>query len=328
MNETLVRYGREYMILQTFLFVAGLTILLYGADLLVKNASLLARSLSIRPIVIGLTLVAFGTSAPEFGVSFVAALTGAKSIAIGNIIGSNIANIALILGLTALIRPIEIEKVTLRREVPWVVGTAVLLLLLSLNHKIGLFDGIVLLAVFILFIVFYFRLRTDTEIQLGDVSSGKGDKLKRALFTILGLVLLFGGGSLLVRSAVNISQALQVSELVIGLTIVSIGTSLPELATTVVAALRGESAIGVGNIIGSNVFNTCWVIGCVALVTTISVETISLRLDMPIMIFMSVLLIPFFGTGLRISRVEGLILLLLYGLFILNRFMHFIGEAF
>lgn len=313
------------MIIQTFLFIIGLAVLFVGADLLVKNASRLARSFGVKPMIVGLTLVAFGTSAPEFGVSFMAALTKAKPIAIGNIVGSNIANIGLILGLTAIIRPLKIEAKTMRREVPWVLGTAALLLALSLNGTIGLFDGIVLLAVFSLFILYCVRLSVTGKVENNDRLKGEDDKLKRALLTVLGLGMLFGGGTLLVRSAVNIAHSLGVSELVIGLTIVSVGTSLPELATTVVAALRRESAIGVGNIIGSNVFNTCWVIGCVVLVTPISVETITIRLDMPVMIFMSLLLFPIFGTGLKVSRLEGFVLLLFYGLYVLNRFVHFIG---
>lgn len=313
------------MAVQIVWFVVGLGILSFGADLLVKNSSLLARSFGVKPIIVGLTLVAFGTSAPEFGVSFMAALTKSKPIAIGNIVGSNIANIGLILGLTSLIRPLKVEPKTLRREVPWVLGAAALLWLLSLDGKIGRVDGIVLLGLFALFLFYCFRASVSGTLDTDGVSTGTHKRLKRTVLTVLGLGLLFGGGALLVRSAVNIAQTIGVSELVIGLTIVSVGTSLPELATTMAAVLRRESSIGVGNIIGSNVFNTCWVIGCVVLVTTLSVESISLRLDMPFMVIMSFLLFPFFKTGLRINRKEGCLLLLLYGLYVANRFTHFIG---
>lgn len=311
------------MVIHSVLFVIGLGILLFGADLLVRNSSLLARSLGVKPIIVGLTIVAFGTSAPEFGVSFMAALTKAKPIAIGNIIGSNIANIGLILGLTSLIRPLHVERKTLWRELPWVLGTAVLLLLLCLDGEINWIDGIVLLVFFALFLFYCFRKRTSREIEGTRIQSDGKGRLRRSLLTVLGLGLLLGGGTLLVRSAVYIAGALKISPLVIGLTVVSVGTSLPELATTVVAAVRKESAIGVGNIIGSNVFNTCWVVGCAVLVATISVEPISLWFDMPFMILMSLLLFPFFITGLRISRFEGLVLLLLYGLYFANCFFSF-----
>lgn len=312
------------MVLHVVLFIIGLGILFLGADLLVKNSSLLARSLGVKPIIVGLTIVAFGTSAPEFGVSFMAALTESESIAIGNIIGSNIANIGLILGLSSLIRPLHIEKETLWREVPWVLGTAGLLWLLCLNGEINLIDGIVLLVSFALFIFYCIRVTMTRDVDDSQIGSGGKERLIRSLLTVLGLGLLLGGGTLLVRSAVHIAHALKVSELVIGLTIVSVGTSLPELATTTVAALRREAAIGVGNIIGSNVFNTCWVIGCVVLVASISVEPVSLKLDLPFMTFMSILLFPIFITGLKISRKEGFLLLMFYGLYVANRFVHFI----
>ena len=324
------------MLIHVLLFLIGLAILTYGADLLVKNSSLLARSLGIKPIIIGLTLVAFGTSAPEFGVSFMAALTKSEPIAIGNIVGSNIANIGLILGLASLLRPLKVEPKTLRREVPWILSTAILLWLLSLDGRIGWSEGIILLAIFLLFLIYCFQKAVKGRINNGTNTTGQEvvenkkrisakprERLMRSILSAIGLGMLLGGGTLLVRSAVNIAQALRISELVIGLTIVSVGTSLPELATTVVAGLRKESGLGVGNIIGSNIFNTCWVIGCAVLVTTISVESISLWLDMPLMIFISFLLLPFFKTGLRISRFEGFLLLLLYVLYVASRFILF-----
>lgn len=318
------------------LFIIGLAILSYGADLLVKNSSILARSFGVKPIIVGLTLVAFGTSAPEFGVSFMAALTKSEPIAIGNIVGSNIANIGLILGLASLFHPLEVEPRTLRREVPWVLVTAALLWLFSFNGKIGWSEGIVLLTFFALFLLYCFRKavegrgENDIETAVGD-GEGNTDRLpskpikrlKSSILSVTGLGLLLGGGTLLVRSAVNIAHALGISELVIGLTIVSVGTSLPELATTVVAGFRKESGLGVGNIIGSNIFNTCWVIGFAVLVRTISVQRISLWLDMPFMLIISFLLFPFFKTGLRISRFEGALLLLLYCVYVASRFVIF-----
>lgn len=324
------------MLIQIVLFLIELAILSYGADLLVKNSSSLARSLGVKPIIIGLTFVAFGTSAPEFGVSFMAALAKSESIAIGNIVGSNIANIGLILGLASLFHPLEVEPKVLRRELPWVSGTAVLLWLLSFNGKIGWSEGVILLIFFILFLLYCVRnaLRGRTDSDSGTaVGNGGGnidplskkpkERLKKSILSLIGLGLLLGSGTFLVRSAVNIAHALGISELVIGLTIVSVGTSLPELATTVVAGFRKESSLGVGNIIGSNIFNTLWIVGFAVLVTTISVQKISQWLDMPFMVMLSLLLIVFFKTGLKISRLEGVLLLLLYCAYVASRFVIF-----
>ena len=324
------------MIIHIVLFLIWLGILTYGADLLVKHSSLLARSFGVKPIIVGLTLVAFGTSAPEFGVSFMAAVAKSEPIAIGNIVGSNIANIGLILGLASLLKPLNVEPKTLRQEVPWVLGTAILLWLLSLDGTIGRSEGIIFLGIFALFLLYCFQkavsgrahhemnsAQRDGEEKNKRIPTKPKERLKRSIFSIIGLGMLLGGGALLVRSAVRIAQALGISELVIGLTIVSVGTSLPELATTVLDGLRKESGLGVGNIIGSNIFNTCWVIGFAVLVTRISVERISLKLDMPFMIVMSFLLFPFFKTGLRISRFEGFLLLLLYCVYVASRFLLF-----
>lgn len=306
------------------LFLAGLVLLKKGADWLVEGSSSLARRLGIPAIIVGLTIVAFGTSLPEFVVSLISALKGSSDLAIGNIIGSNIANIALILGISSLIMPILIKENTLIYETPFVLVSALLLLILS-NDKnlfgadsftLGRFDGAVFLLIFIFFIFYIYNSTKKASKPVKKEFESEFKKSSRLgtniIYIIIGLACLFAGGKMLVSGAVSIAYSLGVSEKFIGLTIVAVGTSLPELFTTVVALTKKENDIALGNIIGSNIFNILFILGIVGIIKPVSVNPVMVYFDMIVMVILSSLLILFATTGRKINRPEGAFFLLSY----------------
>lgn len=298
----------------------GVLLVYAGAEWLVRGGSRIALGLAIRPVVVGLTVVAFGTSLPEFVVSMTAALEGARDVALGNILGSNVANIGLVLGIAALLSPLAVERKLVRREVPIAIGAALLLFLLALDGTIGRIDGALLLAAMVAFLAWSIaaalRERAPTPLP---VARG-GSPAWNALLLIAGIMALGGGGRLLVGAAVDVARFYGISELFIGISMVAIGTSLPELATSVVAALRGEHDISVGNVVGSNIFNILFVMGAVALVRPIAVSGDVLRLEFPFLIGASLVLLPVLRTGFVISRLEGALLLAGYGAFLFFAF--------
>ena len=300
-------------------FVIGLAALYFGGEGLVKGASNLARMLGISPMVIGLTVVAFGTSSPELLVCIIAALQGSSDIVIGNIVGSNISNIALILGVSAILCPIVIHIKLIRVEVPIMIFLTLLLYGLSLRLQIGRFEGGFLFAALIAFTVYsYYAARKESykpEAGYEENIGHEGSYKRQAIFLILGLVGLIIGARLVVDSAITLAQMFGVSEFIIGITAVAIGTSLPELSTSIVAALRKEQDIIVGNIIGSNIFNI-GILGIVSMIRPITVEPSLLRYEFPVMIFFTILVLPLMRTGFRVSKIEGVVLLLLYAVFI------------
>ena len=286
----------------------GLVALLVGGDLLVRGAVGVARRFGVSPLVIGLTLVGFGTSAPELVTSLSAALAGSPAIAIGNVVGSNIANILLILGLAALIRPVSAQMAGLPREAVWVGGSAVGLAVLAGAGEISVLAGVVLLALLGVYLWGAFRSSAAGTDNL-DVPI---DPLPKAsIFLMLGLALTIGGAIALVDGATGIARAYGVPEAVIGLTLVAIGTSLPELATTVMAARRGQSDVALGNILGSGIFNILGILGTTALVAPLPIED-SLIPDIGVMLATTALLIALLFWQRAISRVSGVIFLLLY----------------
>lgn len=311
------------MTVMTFVFlILGLVILIVGAEFLVRGASRLAATMGISPLVIGLTVVAFGTSAPELAVSVVSSLSGQGDIALGNVIGSNIANILLILGISAVVVPLAVQRQLLRFDLPIMVTISCLMWLFALNGNIGQWEGLILFAGVICYTAFLIvqsrrqekALSAQEEVFIA-VTPSVRDKVQNVLFAVTGLGMLIVGSRLLVNSAVTIATAFGVSELLIGLTIVAVGTSLPEVATSVVAAMRGERDIAVGNAIGSNIFNILSVLGLASLVTSggIEVPAVAVTFDIPIMIAVALICLPVFYSKLEISRVEGLIFLLYYG---------------
>lgn len=305
------------MLVDIILLIIGLVVLIYGANFLVDGGSALAHRLKVSNMVIGLTVVAFGTSTPEFVVNVVSSMDGSSALALGNVLGSNMFNILVILGITALIVPLGVKKMTTWVEIPLAVLAAVLVLLFINGDpagKITRAEGICLLCFFVIFLVYTLMLAKfgaagdGEEIEIKNYSVGKS-----VLFILLGLVGLIGGGRLLVNGAVNIAQSMGISERIIGLTIVSIGTSLPELATSIIAARKKNADMAIGNVVGSNIFNTFLILGASATITPLQVPQGSL-LDLIVNIVAAGLLFLFIftGRGRKISRWEGGILLVIY----------------
>ena len=298
------------MWLDIVIIIIGVVLVLKGADFLTEGAAALARRVNVPEIVIGLTIVAAGTSAPELFVSLVSALKGTPDLAVGNVVGSNTMNCMLIVGCAAIVAPMTISRSTVKKDIPFSVGASVLLMLLALNSFLGRFDGILLLVGFALFMVYSLRQAKNGQ---GDTpTEGKQrNPWMSALFIVLGLVGLVIGSNLFVDHASNLALSLGISEGVVGLTVVAGGTSLPELATTVVAARKGQSAIAIGNVIGSNVFNILLILGLTATISPLQIEGIT-TIDMAVM-FVSVTLVWLFSfTRYTVERWEGALLLLGY----------------
>jgi len=298
-------------VMDSVFLVAGLMLLVVGAEALVRGASRLAAACGISPLVIGLTVVAFGTSAPELAVSTVSVWTGQNNIALGNVIGSNIFNILLILGLSALVAPLTVSKRLVRLDVPLMIAASFAVLLFGLDGSIGRLEGGFLFACILIYTFYMIRQsRRDMAAEPGGQDPAvraAGFSLKTVLLIPAGLGLLVLGSRWMVTGAVSLAERLGVSELVIGLTVVAAGTSLPELATSVVASLRGERDIAVGNVVGSNLFNLLAVLGLTGLAAPAAVPVPGsvLSFDLPIMIATAVACLPVFFTGGEISRWEG-----------------------
>ncbi len=295
----------------------GFVGLLAGGELLVRGASALAGAAKISPLVIGLTVVALGTSAPELAVTVQSAFVGRTELAIGNAVGSNIFNVLFVLGLSALIVPLVVNSQLIRFEIPVMIGASVLLLALGLDGTVGRLDGFLLFGLLVVYLVWTLRqsrraeAKVQEEFQAEYGGDARGRLALQAMYFVVGLILLVGGSRLLVDGCVEIAQRWGVSELIIGLTIVAIGTSLPEVVTSLVASLRGEREIAVGNVVGSNLFNILCVVGLGSIVAPsgLIVTSEALRFDIPIMIAVAVVCLPIFFTGHRIARWEGGLLL-------------------
>jgi K+-dependent Na+/Ca+ exchanger family protein len=316
------------MFLDILLFILGIVLIIVGANYLTEGASVLARRFGVSPLVVGLTIVAFGTSSPELVVSLVSALRGNSDIAIGNVVGSNIFNVLVIGGITALVAPITITRSTIRREMPLMLLACLVLSVMALDrifsgigeveNVLSRSEGIILLGFFLIFLTYTFAIAKDKPSD-PHVSS---EPVKHyplwllIIFIIGGLASLIAGGELFVRSASSIARNLGMSEGFIGLTIVAAGTSLPELATSIAAALKKEPEIAVGNIVGSNIFNVFCILGTTATVTPIHIGGVS-TLDFTMMSFAALLLYVFavlFGQRV-IKRMEGAVLVLCFVLY-------------
>jgi cation:H+ antiporter len=304
------------------MLVGGLVTLIIGAEVLVRGASKLAAALGISPLVIGLTVVAFGTSSPELAVSIQSAFSGNADVAVGNVVGSNIFNILLILGLSAVITPLIVHQQLVRFDVPIMIGLSLLILVLALDGNLGRFDGLLLFAGMIAYTAYgIWESRKEPKDVQDEYSEEYAEKpgtphnlmqtLKNLAFIVVGLALLVVGSDWLVNGAVALARLFNISDLVIGLTIIAAGTSMPEVATSVMAAIKKERDIAVGNVVGSNIFNILSVLGLSSLVAPsgLAVAEGALRFDIPVMIGVALITFPIFFTGKEISRWEGTLFL-------------------
>jgi cation:H+ antiporter len=296
--------------------VTGLLLLIAGAELLVRGASRLAAAAGVSPLVIGLTVVAFGTSAPEMFVSVVSAANGQAGISLGNVLGSNLFNVLFILGLSALIAPLAVSSQLVRFDVPFMIAVSLLTLALGWDGRFGRLDGLLLFTGVVFYTLILFR-KSGTEPEPAAATSQEPRKpfwFTNPILVLVGLGLLVLGSKWLVEGAVGIARYLGVSDLIVGLTVVAAGTSLPEAATSIVAAFRGQRDIAVGNVVGSNIFNVLAVLGLSSIVTAegIPVPEAALGFDIPVMIAVSVACLPIFFTGNVIERWEGALFLAYY----------------
>ncbi|NEY73591.1 calcium/sodium antiporter [Bacillus mesophilus] len=307
------------------LLLVGFALLIKGADYFVEGSSSIARSLNVSPLLIGLTIVAFGTSSPEATVSIVAALEDNAGVAIGNVVGSNIFNITFVIGVTALINPLVVENETIRKEIPFTLLASIALLILISDMTLQLVsenfitrsDGLILLLFFAIFLYYIFEVARKSRSK--DITTEATPKKlwgKNLLFTIGGLAAIIFGGDLVVNSATQIAFAFGMSETLVGLTIVAVGTSLPELITSVTAALKKANDIAIGNIVGSNIFNILFVLGAASTVSPLPVDS-KIFFDVILMIILTGILLVFSRTSFRIGKREGAILAIAYILYMI-----------
>lgn len=308
------------MLEATGLLIVGLILLVWSADKLVFGAAAIARNVGISPLVIGMTILAMGSSAPEMMVSATAALDGKTDTAVGNVLGSNIANIALILGITALIKPLSISSMVLRRELPLMVGVTLLSGLLLWNSYLGFYEGILLFVLFAVFILAMLHI-SRKEQQNGDALLAECESeiptdvsnKKAIIWVVIGLILLPFAASMLVDNSVIIAKYFGMSDLVIGLTIIAVGTSLPELAASLAGVLKGEDDMAVGNIIGSNVFNILAVMGIPGILNPSILSDSIMGRDFWVMLAVSLLLVIMaLGKSRSINRLEGAVLFIIF----------------
>ncbi|GHA84855.1 calcium/sodium antiporter [Modicisalibacter luteus] len=309
----------------------GIVLLTLGGEALIRGAIAASRRVGVSPLLTGLVIVGFGTSAPELVVSIDAAMNDQPDIAVGNIVGSNIGNVLLILGLCALISPMTVQPLALRRDGLVVVVASALFIVLTLSGALGRSDAFILLAGLVAYLIWAYRSESQQHIPAADMHTAEAEEvtalpqswLTIGLAILGGLALLIGGSRLLLYGAIGIAESMGVPEAVIGLTLVAVGTSLPEMAVSVIAALRRHADVAVGNILGSNIFNVLGILGVSAILQPLPVAGRILVFDQWVMLGSAVVLLAFLYTGLRLSRVEGAILLGSYGVYVWLSFMTF-----
>lgn len=308
MDTLLLSFAPEIMWAQVLLLIFGIVVVLKSADWLTNGAVGLATKLGISQIVIGLTIVAIGTSMPEFFVSIVSAIKGTPDLAVGNIVGSNIFNVLLIVGVAATVAPIAIQRATVRRDIPIAIVASIMLTFMMLDDNISRIDALILFAAFIAFIWITLR-NSKNDANEKDASTEKViPTWKSVLFIIFGLVGLVLGSNIFVDNASSLAHGWGISDAVIGLTIVAGGTSLPELATSAVAARKGDSGIAIGNVLGSNVFNILMILGLTGIISPMHIQNIT-YIDMAVMVISMALFWLFSFTKLRVERWEGCVLI-------------------
>lgn len=299
------------MLLQALIFLAGLVVLYFGAEWLIRGAASIALSYGIRPIVVGVTVVALGTSMPEFVINFFAALSGQDSLALGNIVGSNICNISLIVGASAIILPLSVAPGTLKKEYPIMMAVMILFYLVALDGTISKIDGMLLIGGLLAFFIYLVLDARRHAATTGPREPSGSDHVgrRKVFYLIAGIILLAAGARMMVSAAVTIAETLGIDQVVVGLTVVAVGTSLPELAASVVSAVRQEADISIGNVLGSNLLNVLFVVGLVSMVQPLTVDVESLTVHFPVMLGFGLLFFPLAFTKYSISRVEGGVML-------------------
>lgn len=301
--------------LQILLLVVGFVMLIKGADWFVEGASKIADKLGIPQLIIGLTIVAMGTSAPEAAISISASIKGSADIAVGNVVGSNILNVLIILGITSLIIPLAVQKSTVKYEIPFVIVISAIFAVLGLtDNTIGRGDGLILWGLFILYLAYLFRMakKGQAEVEEGAEAKENESVLKMIALILIGCVLIVIGSDISVDAATRLAEIFGMSERLIGLTIVALGTSLPELVTSVTAGIKGKADIAVGNIVGSNIFNILFVIGTSALITPVAYQP-NFFVDSIICIAtVALLLVCVLNKDNKLKRTGGIIMLLCY----------------
>ena len=297
------------ILIQIALVAVGLTMLYFGAEWMVRGSVAIANKFQISQLVIGLTIVAFGTSTPELAVSVSSALQGMSDVALGNVVGSNIVNIGLILGIAAIISPIVVARNVIKKEIPILIGVSFLLVLISIDGEISFVDGLILVSGVVVFSIFSYKTsKKETAVESESAVITQTIAIPKSIFLIgIGLVLLTFGSFVTVENAVNIAQQIGLSERIIGLTLVAVGTSLPELITSVIAAKKGHVDLSIGNIVGSNMFNILAIVGISSTISGITVNEL-MWTDYYIMIGFALVLIPIMKTGFVINRKEGVLL--------------------
>jgi len=311
------------MLLNITILIVGLFFLIMGGDFLVRGASKIALRIHISPLVVGLTIVAFGTSAPELLISVNAALNGSPDIAMGNVVGSNICNLALVLGITAILSDMKVQQASIKVDWPMAMGSSLLLYFLLFDHALGKIEGAVFVTILVIYIIIIIRKsRKETkrirdvekDIELPSLPSGKLGK--DILFIAAGCAGLYFGAEWFVGAAQELASALGISDRVIGLTIVALGTSLPELVTAVVASLKKETDLALGNLMGSNIFNILSILGITSLITDVHVSEEILKVDMLWMLGLTFAIMPLMVTKGKIERIEGIFLVSIYIIYI------------
>ncbi|MCH8979706.1 MAG: calcium/sodium antiporter [Armatimonadetes bacterium] len=302
------------------MLLGGLALLIAGANFLVRGASSLAKAVGISPLVVGLTIVAFGTSSPELAIATSAAVSGKAELAVGNVVGSNIANVLLILGLASVIAPLTVKRRLIRFDVPFMIAMSLLMYVMAANGTFERWEGVLLLSIAVAYTWFLVRQsrRQAKKEAAPDEESTPGRAWLNAVLIAGGLVMLILGSNLLVTGATNIARAMDVSELIVGLTIVAVGTSSPEIATTVMAAIKGQREMAIGAVIGSNVYNIVLVLGVASSIApdAIRIPPSAMNFDIPVMVAVAVACLPVFFSGFKIVRWEGAMFLAYYAAYI------------
>ncbi len=306
------------MVLNILILIVGLIVLIFGGDFLVKGSSSIALRLKISPLVVGLTIVAFGTSTPELLISIKSALSGSPDLAMGNVIGSNICNLALVLGISAIISPIFVQENSLKIDWPMTMGSSLLLYLLVREGFVDSYEGILFIGILIIYIIFIIRksrkdLKTAKVLEKEfDLPETSNTLLKDLSYIILGSAGLYFGAEWFVDGAKDLAISMGIEERVIGITVLALGTSLPELVTSSVAAFKKETDLALGNLMGSNIFNILSILGITSIITEIKVNDVILGTDIIWMLGITLVVLPLMLTRRQIGRVDGIILLMIY----------------